>query len=88
MRLEELAEEWEKRATSTFDLSAAGSLARCAKELREALAKEKFVVEDESLVPRAFCSPDPKKIGTVDPTATAIPGVRFYQEPVVSSRRG
>jgi hypothetical protein len=47
----------------------------------------KFAVEDESLVPREFCSPDAKKIGAVDPTQTSIPGVRFFQESVVSSRR-
>lgn len=48
----------------------------------------RFVVEDESLVPREFCSPDPKKIGAVDPTTTQIPGVRFFQDSIVSARKG
>lgn len=47
----------------------------------------RFEVTDPDLVPREYCSPDAKKIGVVDPTATQVPGVRFYQEPVVSSRR-
>jgi hypothetical protein len=47
----------------------------------------KFEVTDPDAVPRQYCSPDGKKIGAVDPTTTAIPGVRFFQEPVVSSRR-
>jgi hypothetical protein len=47
----------------------------------------KFEVTDPDLVPREYCSPDGKKIGAVDPTTTQIPGVRFFQEPVVSSRR-
>lgn len=85
MKLEELAESWERRATTTFDLSAAANLSKCAKELREALGP--FLITDSDAVPREFCSPDPRKIGAVDPTVTSIPGVRFYQEPVVSSRR-
>lgn len=48
----------------------------------------RFEVTDPDAVPREYCSPDAKKIGSVDPTATSIPGVRFFQEPVVSSRRG
>lgn len=47
----------------------------------------RFEVTDPDLVPREYCSPDAKKIGVVDPTATQVPGVRFFQEPVVSSRR-
>lgn len=85
MKLDELAESWEKRATKTFDLSAAAHLSKCAKELREALGK--FLITDPDLVPREYCSPDPKKIGAVDPTSTAIPGVRFFQDDVVTSRR-
>lgn len=48
----------------------------------------RFEITDPDLVPREYCSPDAKKIGVVDPTATTIPGVRFFQEPVVSARRG
>lgn len=48
----------------------------------------RFEITDPCAVPREYCSPDLKKIGLVDPTTTQIPGVRFFQEPVVSSRRG
>lgn len=46
----------------------------------------KFRVVDAELVPREYCSPDAKKIGAFDP-GSAIPGVEWFQEPVVASRR-
>lgn len=46
----------------------------------------KFEVTDEALVPREYCSPDPKKIGAADP-AVGVTGVRFYQEAQVASRK-
>lgn len=46
----------------------------------------KFEVTDADAVPREYCSPDLKKIGAADPT-TAIPGVRFFQDSVVTARR-
>lgn len=46
----------------------------------------KFEVTDPDLVPRELCSPDPKKIGQLAP-GTDVPGVRWFQEPVVSARR-
>lgn len=49
----------------------------------------KFEVTDQNLVPRELCSPDPKKIeAAFHNGVTEIPGVRFYQEPVVTARRG
>ena len=47
----------------------------------------KFAIDNPDAVPREFCSPDPDKIKLVDPATTHIPGVRFYQEDQVSSRR-
>lgn len=49
----------------------------------------KFEVTDQNLVPRELCSPDAKKIeAAFHNGVTEIPGVRFYQEPVVTARRG
>lgn len=47
----------------------------------------KFEITDPDAVPRCFCSPDPDKIRLVEPSTAKIPGVRFYQEPVVAARR-
>jgi len=46
----------------------------------------KFRVVDSNAVPREFCSPDVKKIGACDP-GSVIPGVEWFQEPIVASRR-
>jgi hypothetical protein len=43
-------------------------------------------VTDESAVPREYCSPDLKKIGAATP-GTVIPGVRWFQEDSVASRK-
>lgn len=49
----------------------------------------RFEVVDQNLVPRELCSPDAKKIeAAFHGGATAIPGVRFFQEDQVSARRG
>lgn len=49
----------------------------------------KFEVTDAGLVPREFCSPDAQKIeAAFHAGVTEIPGVRFYQEPIVTARRG
>lgn len=48
----------------------------------------RFSVEDASLVPREFCSPDAEKIkAAFDLGMTNIPGVKFFQEDVVTARR-
>jgi hypothetical protein len=47
----------------------------------------KFVIENPDLVPREFCSPDESKIRLVDPTTASIPGIRFFQEDVVTARK-
>lgn len=48
----------------------------------------KYEITDPDLVPREYCSPDPKKIAAADPSTAEIPGVRFFQEQVVSARSG
>jgi hypothetical protein len=45
----------------------------------------RFEVTDPDAVPRELCSPDPKKIGALEP-GTAVAGVRWFQEDVVSAR--
>ena len=45
----------------------------------------KFEIVDEDLVPREFCSPDPRKIGASN--TREISGVRFFQEDIVAARR-
>jgi hypothetical protein len=45
----------------------------------------RFKIVDENLVPREYCSPDPKKIAAAE--IGTVPGVEFYQEPIVASRR-
>lgn len=47
----------------------------------------KFEVTDPDLVPRELCSPDPQKISNRAAVTQDIPGVRFFQESVVTSRR-
>lgn len=48
----------------------------------------KFEVTDASQVPREFCSPDQKKIEAAFHVGiTEIPGIRFYQESIVTARR-
>jgi predicted lipoprotein len=49
----------------------------------------KFEVTDANQVPRELCSPDEKKIkAAFELGMTDIPGVKFYQEAVVSARSG
>ena len=49
----------------------------------------KFEVTDANQVPREFCSPDEKKIkAAFELGMTDIPGVKFFQEAVVSARSG
>jgi hypothetical protein len=49
----------------------------------------KFEVTDANAVPREFCSPDEKKIkAAFELGMTDIPGVKFFQEAVVSARSG
>lgn len=47
----------------------------------------KFEVDAPELVPRELCSPDPKKIEAALAIGVQVPGVRVFQEPIVSSRR-
>jgi hypothetical protein len=46
----------------------------------------KFRVVDPDVVPREFCSPDNQKIGK-QTFGTEIPGVEWFEEPIVTSRR-
>jgi len=45
----------------------------------------KFRVVNPELVPREYCSPDPAKIKAAAPGT--VPGVEWFEEPIVSSRR-
>ncbi len=49
----------------------------------------KFEITDPDAVPRELCSPDPKKIGALVAGAEPpeVPGVRWFQEPIVTARR-
>ena len=47
----------------------------------------KFEVVDPNAVPRELCSPDDKKIQAALAAGMQVPGVRVFQEPIVSSRR-
>lgn len=48
---------------------------------------QKFVVEEPDLVPRDLCSPDEKKIGLALSAGREVPGVRVFEEPVVTARK-
>lgn len=47
----------------------------------------RFEVTNPDLVPREFCKPDEDKIKAALMLGQQVPGVRVFQEPVVSSRR-
>lgn len=47
----------------------------------------KFEVVDPNLVPREYCSPDADKISAALSSGVQIPGVRIYEDSIVSARR-
>lgn len=100
-RIAEYVESKERANTAALQLAAAAPTPEAAQLAIQVVAPVappagvsvrkvwKFEVTDQNLVPRELCSPDAKKIeAAFHNGVTEIPGVRFYQEPVVTARRG